>query len=157
MTADEYASHWDSVDDLLDFAIDREADAVAFYTTLAARPGNPTMRSVFDGFAREEKGHEAKLQKIKKSGSLKPSSKKVLDLKIADYLVDVEPTPDIDYQSALIVAMKRERASHNLYTDLAAATEEQDVRELMLALAQEEAKHKLRFETEYDEYVLKEN
>lgn len=63
----------------------------------------------------------------------------------------------MNYQEALIVAMKREQASHNLYADLAAATDEKGVRDLMLALAQEEARHKLRFETEYDEYILKED
>ena len=46
---------------------------------------------------------------------------------------------------------------HIPYSDLAAATEDDSVRTTLLALAQEEAKHKLRFEIEYDEHVLTEN
>ena len=157
MTASQAVTHWDSIDDLLDFTIDKEQEAVEFYTDLAEKADNPAMRTVFAEFADVEKGHKARLQRVKKEGDLNPSASKVLDLKIADYLVDVEPEPGMNYQQALIIAMKREQASHDLYTDLAAATDEKDVRDLMLALAQEEARHKLRFETEYDEYVLKDN
>ena len=35
------------------------------------------------------------------------AEQKVLDLKIGDYLVDVEPTEHMDYQQALVVAMKK--------------------------------------------------
>jgi rubrerythrin len=41
--------------------------------------------------------------------------------------------------------------------NLADATDNAAVRDLFLVLAQEEAKHKLRFELEYDEHILKEN
>jgi len=157
MTESGNAESWSSVGDLLDFAIDKEQEAVEFYTELAQNEGSGAMRSVFEEFAGMEKGHKAKLQKVKSGGGLEPSVKKVLDLRIADYLVDVEPTPGMSYQQALIIAMKREQASHNLYSDLAAATENKDVHHTMLALADEEAKHKLRFETEYDDHVLKEN
>jgi hypothetical protein len=36
------------------------------------------------------------------------------DLKVADYLVDVEPDSALDYQQALIVAMKREDAAFKM-------------------------------------------
>ena len=81
----------------------------------------------------------------------------MLDLKIGDYLVDVEPTADMDYQQVLIVAMKKEKAAFRLYSDMAAATNDESLKELLLFLAQEEAKHKLHFEIEYDDVVLKEN
>ena len=149
--------NWGTVDDLLAFAIDKEQEAVDFYTDLAGRTDRPGMKPVFEEFAAMEKGHKTKLENVKSSGSLTPSSAKVLDLKIADYLVDIEPGPNLDYQQILIIAMKREQAAQNLYADLAAATEDPDIRDLMLALSQEEAQHKLRFETEYDDFVLKDN
>jgi len=68
--------------------------------------------------------------------------------------VEVEPDSALDYQQALIVAMKREKAAFKLYIDLAAAVEAQELRDTFLALAAEEAKHKLRFELEYDESIL---
>ena len=80
------------------------------------------------------------------------------DLKIGDYLVDIDKSrDDLNYQDALIVAMKEEKAAFKLYTTLAGKTDDPEARAIFLMLAQEEAKHKLRFEIEYDENVLKEN
>jgi rubrerythrin len=63
----------------------------------------------------------------------------------------------MDYQDALDVAMHREKAAFALYTDLAGATDDPELQELFTALAQEEAKHKLFLEREYDEHVLTDN
>jgi rubrerythrin len=148
---------WNSTEEILDFAIQNEEKAAAFYTDLAAKMGSASMSEVFEGFAREEQGHKAKLLRVKESGTMEQASQAVLDLKIGDYLVEGEPGPDMDYQDALILAMKQEKAAFKLYTDLAAAAPDEDLRGLLLTLAQEEAKHKLRFEVEYDDRILTEN
>ena len=80
-----------------------------------------------------------------------------MDLKIADYVTDVAPSPDLDYQQALILAMKEEKVAFRVYTDLAGTTDDESLRTTLLGLAQEEARHKLRFEIEYDEEFLSEN
>jgi rubrerythrin len=148
---------WTSVNELLDFAIEKEQQASDFYTGLAGKMENPAMRDVFEQFAHDEQGHKAKLIEVKRTGALAPASGKVLDLKVGDYLVDVDQKGELSYQDALILAMKREKASFKLYRNMAGATNDADLRSLLLALAQEEAKHKLYFETEYDEQFLKEN
>ena len=148
---------WSSFDEVVDFAIKGEEEAEQFYTEMAAKAKDAWMRTTFEGFAREERGHKAKLQSIKAGGATKPSDKKVQDLKIAEYVVDIVPGEDISYQDALIVAMKSEKAAFKLYSDLARTTHDDRLRETFLALAQEEAKHKLRFEVEYDDNVLTEN
>jgi len=148
---------FDSVDAVLDFAIKNEQDASDFYTELAAKMEKPQMKQAFEGFAAEERGHKAKLESVKKGKIAKLSKGKVLDLKIGDYLVDQKPSASMDYQSALILAMKQEKAAFRLYTDLAASTDDTGIRDLFLGLAQEEAKHKLRFEVEYDDDFLREN
>jgi rubrerythrin len=146
-----------SVDDILDFAIRQEEGAARFYTDLAARTEKLGMRQIFEGFAKEELGHKAKLLRIKQEKRLEPAAAKVMDLKIAEDLSDVRPSPGLSYADALVVAMKREKAAFKMYSDLAATTDDEAVRATFLALAQEEAKHKLRFEIEYDEHVLTEN
>ena len=143
-----------SVDELLDFAIEMEEEADKFYTDLAGHMDRPAMAQVFEDFAREERGHKEKLLSVKEGKLLLSAEQKVMDLKIGDYLVDVKPSPDMDYQKALILAMKKEKASFKLYNDLATTTEDSDLQTLLLNLAQEEAKHKLRLEIEYDEYIL---
>jgi rubrerythrin len=148
---------WKSVDEILDFAIGQEEQAAEFYTGLAQRMDRPWMSKIFKDFAQEEMGHKRKLLDVKAGKKLLSSQAKVLDLKIGDYLVDVEPTVEMDYQQALVVAMKKEKKAFKMYIDLAAATDDAGVQSLFLGLAQEEAKHKLRFEIEYDEFVMSEN
>jgi len=115
------------------------------------------MDKLFVDFAKEEEGHKKKIQGVKNGKVLLGSTKKIMDLKIGDYLVEIEPGPDVDYQEALQIAMKKEKAAFKLYSDLAAATDDAGARELFLGLAQEEAKHKLRFEIEYDNQIYQEN
>ncbi len=147
---------FESVDDILEFAIAEEVAANQFYMELAGKMENPAMAKAFEDLAKEELGHKAKLEAIKQDKTLEPTEK-VADLKIADYLVDVEPKPDMDYRDALVLAMKKEKAAYRLYLDLAAVAEAEELTSMFLYIAQEEAKHKLRFEIEYDEIVLKEN
>ena len=148
---------WTSVDEILDFAVGQEEQAAQFYTDLAARMERPWMTKIFEGFAREEMGHKRLLLEVKAGKRLLSAERKVLDLKIGDYLVDTEPSADMDYQDALIVAMKKEKKAFKMYTDLAEATDDENLQTTFLSLAQEEAKHKLRFEIEYDDYVMAEN
>ena len=146
----------DSIEQILDFAIGEEEKAAKFYTELAEKVPHKSMKEVFLGFADEEKGHKAKLLGVKEGKLLLSSKKKVQDLKIADYLIDVDPSEEFDYQKALIVAMKAEKAAFKLYQDLAEKADDPEMKGLFLDLAQEEAKHKLRFEIEYDDEILKE-
>lgn len=146
-----------SVNEALDFAIKREEESEKFYNELAAKAKRPGIEKLFKQFAKEEKGHKSKLLAVKKGKQMISSEKKVLDLKIADYVVDVKPGKRLSYQDALIVAMKKEKAAFKLYNNLATASKDKGLAQTFLALAQEEAKHKLRFEVEYDEYVLTEN
>jgi rubrerythrin len=145
-----------SVDEILDFAIKNEEEAADFYTDLATKVDWVGMKDVFEEFAAEEKKHKAKLLEIKAGKRMVNAEQKVLDLKMSDYLVDVEPTPQMDYQSALILAMKKEKSAYKLYNNLAGLVDG-DLQALFLSLAQEEAKHKLRFEVEYDDFILREN
>ncbi len=148
-----------SADDTLDFAIEQEIAAQNFYHNLAANSDIPEMKQVFEDFAKEEKGHQAKLESIKSKGSLAAATNPsdVQDLGLSDYLVDAEPTPDMEYKDALILAMQKEKAAYRLYTDLAELSNSKDIKDTFLFLAQEEAKHKLRFEIEYDGIVLHED
>ncbi len=146
-----------TADKILDFAIAKEEEAAAFYSDLATKMDRTHMKDLFLSFAREEKGHRAKLQAVKDGKQLVLEPKQVMDLKIGDYLVNIEPSPEMTYQQALNVAMKAEKAAFKLYHNLAEKTDDPKLKTLFLVLAQEEARHKLRFEIEYDEEILTEN
>jgi len=146
-----------SADEVLDFAIAKEEEASRFYLELAGRADEPRMKKIFEVFAGEEQVHKRKLLAVKAGKALKPAPGKVMDLKIADYIIAVEPSKKMTFQEALIVVMQREKASFRLYTDLAEGAADEGLRATFEALAQEEAKHKLRFELEYDKRVLQGN
>ncbi len=148
---------FESINEVLDFAMQSEQEAVDFYTALAAKMQNEEMKEVFLQFAREEVGHKARLQKIKDEGLFDMEIEKVRDLKISDYVVRTKATADMEYRDALVLAMKREKAAFRLYTKLSESTDHPELKKAFQALAVEESKHKLRFELEYDDYVMREN
>ncbi len=149
---------FNSTDEILDFAIKGEQDAINFYSNLYNRTENENMKLAYREFILEEKSHRDKLQKIKEKGSLSDVKlERVHDLKISDYLVEMEVHDDMEYQDALVVAMQREKAAYRLYTDLVEITEDPELKKVFKFLALEEAKHKLKFETEYDDNVMQEN
>jgi rubrerythrin len=147
---------WQSVDDILDYAIGEEQAAYEFYTRLAGQAPSPAMRETFESFAQEELRHKIRLEAIQVGGTLRPAERQVVDLQIGDYLADVPAAPELDYRGALVLAMKKEKAAFKLYDDLAARADGENIKTTFLALAQEEAKHKLRLELEYDD-LLSEN
>ena len=148
-----------SIDEILNFAIGKEEEAARFYTTLAGKMAPENMKEVFREFAKEEEGHRQKLISIKSGEKPFPARKEILDLKIAENLTEVnvsDDLTDLSYQQALIIAMKAEKEAFKLYNELAKSTSDPEIRDLFLSLAQEEAKHKLRFEIEYDDNIFME-
>jgi len=147
-----------SVNEVLDFAIAREIEASEFYATLAAKMDVPAMKKAFADFAKEEQEHRAKLEAVKRGEySFGAGAQELMGLGLAEYLVSGEPTADMSYAEALVLAMKKEKAAFKLYTHLASVAKDDALRNLFLSLAAEEAKHKLRFEIEYDDHVMKED
>lgn len=146
-----------SIDEILLFAINAEQEAVDFYSRLSAQSRNTEMKQIFKQYAQEEMEHKARLITVREQGLFKISTETIQDLKISDYIIDVMPGPEMTYHEALVLAMKKEKAAFRMYLDLAAKAPTEEISAIFSSLAQEEAKHKLRFELEYDQSVLKEN
>lgn len=147
-----------SPEEIINYAIQSEQEAHDFYMELADLVKFNELKIILKQFAAEELGHKQKLSRIivnTNQAGLTPES--VVDMKMSDYHVDVVPKPDMTYQDLLTIAMKKEKGAFKLYTDLANRIEDSGIKEIFLGLAQEEAKHKLRFEIEYDEFILKDN
>ena len=143
-----------TIDDILDFAISREEEAAEFYRTLAEQAEASEMRHIFEEFAREEVIHREKLLLVKQQKLLLPAEDQLLDLRISQYDVKVPPEYEHDYQQALLLAIRKEKAARRLYEELADRTKESEVYPVLLALAEEEAKHQNYFEKQYDTYFL---
>ena len=144
-----------SLEDVLRFAIRKEADAAAFYR-MAADRSNPGVKKTFEELAKEEEGHRKKLEgfdpdKIKKMKLEEPKG-----LGIAEWVEDVPFSSDMSYADLLRMAIKNEERSEHLYTAAAQSVTDAPVKKILLVLAQEETKHKKRLEKIYDDEVLTE-
>ena len=140
-----------SADQVLDFAIVEEERAAKFYRSLAKRVSRPPMREVFETFAKEEDAHKAKLLGVRAGQAELIPDAKVSDLGLADELPDEprDPSGEVDYRQALVIAIKAETAAYDLYSCLAAATKNATWKLVLEGLAAEEAKHRARFEAEF--------
>jgi rubrerythrin len=136
-----------SMSDVLDFAISGESKSAELYTKMAATAEIPWMRKILEDFAQQELQHHEKLKAVR-VGRNALVCEKIGGLGIAEKLDDVEPRPDMDYPELLVFAIKKENASHGLYTRLASIFTEVELQETFLALAKQEAEHKRRFEME---------
>ncbi len=141
----------DSSEDILEFAISKEMESYHFYLALARHVSTVRIREVFEELAHEELEHKAKLElEIIKTGKAVPARQDHAGSD-SDYIVSNRQAPlDIEYEDMLVLAMEKEEASFRTYVNLVATARDETVRELLLALAEEEVRHKLRFKTEYD-------
>ena len=146
---------FETITGVLDFAMEREVEAEAFYRELALHVKKASMRQILEEFAEEEHMHWEKLDMVK-NGQFRMLSgtAPIPSLHIAEFLPEPKVGPDMELADALIIAMKREKAGYRFYIELAADAPDQELMDLFLALAHEEANHKLRFEIEYDDWII---
>jgi rubrerythrin len=149
----------DKFNDIIDFAVEREKEAVQFYQDLQNMIKFQDKQELLKEFEAMEKSHIVILENIRKNiaQTVDEPPTRVENLSISDYLLEVQPTADMSYQDILIAAMKREEKAHNLYSDLANESADGEIKNLFLRLANEESKHKLYFEKLYDSDILSEN
>jgi rubrerythrin len=141
--------------EVITFAIRKEAEAYNLYITYSQLVKTPGLKKMFEELAQQEQKHREILEGVEKKDVTRYELKKIPDLKIGDFVEEEKFSPDMDYASALRLAIKREEASLRLYNHIANGTNDPELKKLFSVLAQEESKHKLRLETEYDETVLK--
>jgi len=144
-------------DEVIDFAINGEKDAVEFYHELQQKTKFEARKAMLKEFENMEKGHIVILENVRERGLENITVKEVTNLNISEYIVDVKPYENMTYQDILIIAMKKEEQAQKLYLKMASTLPGTELETLFLKLASEEAGHKLQFETLYDEHVLKEN
>lgn len=137
-----------------------EEGSIRLYISAQDKVVNPSSKQFLKELVLEEQRHKKKIleamrdpDKIEEIGS---SDREIQDLKIIDILKDVSLSPEADYQQILIYAGKREKDAHDLYSYLAKRFKTEQIGQMFKRLAQEELKHKLRLEKEYDDIILTE-
>jgi len=142
-----------SVEEILRFAIRKEADAAAYYQMMADR-SNPGIKKLLQELAKEEEGHRKKLEHFDRKKIEKMTVKETKGLGISEWVEDTPFSSDMNYPDLLRMAIKNEERSQHLYTSTAQSVTEPTLKKLLLILAQEESTHKERLEKLYDKDVL---
>jgi rubrerythrin len=144
-----------SLDEILRFAIRKEADAAAFYR-MAADRSNPGVKKAFQELAKEEDGHKKKLEGFDPKKIEKMEVKETKGLGLSEIMEDIPYSSDMSYADLLRMAIKNEEKSQQLYASTAKMVKEANLKKLLLILAQEESTHKEKLEKIYDKEVLQE-
>ncbi len=144
-----------SMDDIIDFAKQKEEEAANFYDEVSKLEVFSGSRNLLEGFAKEERKHYDMLDTIGKNKKILSdyTFKWIHDLKRSDYMTDVIYEKGMTYPDLLRLAMKREEKALALYNEMAKHTEKEDYLKIFKMLSQEEARHKNILETLYDDFM----
>ena len=144
-----------SLEEVLRFAIRKEADAEAFYR-MAADRSNQGVKKAFEELARQEEEHKRRLEAFDPKRIKRISVNETTGLGIAELVEDVPFSSDMSYADLLRMAIKNEERSEHLYVSTADSVEDPQLKKLLLVLGKEETKHKKKLEKIYDDEVLTE-
>lgn len=139
------------VADILEMAIQREEDAYAFYMDIHSKVDDAQVKGTLEFIAGEEKKHRAFLVGYREGnfGTAALRMSDVVDYKIAEYLEEPDLGENPKPEDIYLVASHRELRSHLFYTELANLHADDDLREMLLKMANEELKHKEKMEYLY--------
>lgn len=142
---------------IIDFAIEKEKEAVSFYYDLASKVKLKALAEELRRIATMEEAHRQRLENMDVAEAVRDVPKGVPDLHITEYVVEKKPSPDMSWQDIVNIAMHREQAAINLYTDLEKLVIDPLSKQLFQHLAAEEQGHKFFFEKTWDDEVLTSN
>ena len=148
---------FESLQEIIDFAIEREIEAAGFYEEVSQQEGMSGAKEMLLEFAEQEWKHRDLLLELKEKGIVEGIEdyklKWIPDMRRSDYTVELEYKKGMTYNELLMLAMKREEKALALYNELLRQAEGKNAKDVFKMLCQEEAKHKLILETKYDDYM----
>jgi rubrerythrin len=143
-----------TIEDILEFALEKEDASFRLYKSAAKMSVNSSARKLFEEMAKQEEEHIRFIKQLNKEKIAHYKLKKVPDLKISEYLIDIPYREDMTYQEILVYSMKSEEKSYKLYAEAETMTDDPELKKLFLMLASEEKKHKYILESIYDKKIL---
>ena len=142
----------DELSELWDTAIYKEIASQSLYLEAQRDTDDPAAKAMLAELAAEELKHADTLRKMKEAGWGPADWKRLnlTDLKLSDYLSGPDTLEGAGLQEVLIFAMKREQQSVAFYSQMMGTLRQESAKMLCARLAQEELKHKMKLELEYE-------
>jgi rubrerythrin len=142
----------DELGELWDTAIYKEIASQSLYLEAQRETDDPAAKTMLVELAAEELKHADTLRKTKEAG-WQPTDwnrRTLTDLRLSDYLSGPDTLEGAGLQEVLIFAMKREQQSVAFYSQMMGTLRMESAKMLCARLAQEELKHKMKLELEYE-------
>ncbi len=148
----------------LELSFEKEKYSYEFYKNAEKKIKFKPLKSFFSELAEEEVKHKElilrqmeKLRRGKTPMGKKITPEPVEDLGISKYLKNQEVSEDMNYQDALILAMKREEEAVKLFEQFENLVEDEEFKFFFKKLKDWEIRHLRRIEEMYDSDILTEN
>jgi len=147
---------FESIEEALGFAASKEAAAKDFYTDMAESSEDETVKAFFKEMVADEQRHKEMLEfEIMKLGKVVSPSIDNSKVRITDITTSMQLPSELSFAEAVILAIKKENASFRLYVELHRYSEDPEISELLLVLAEQELSHKFRLEQGFSELIKK--
>jgi len=140
--------------DILDFAIKREEEAIQGYRKMREIAKTPGIEKLLAELQEEERNHKNLLENVNLEKIDALEIHEVTDLKISDYLIEEPLEAEMTFQDLLIFAAKKEQKAVELYTKMGQKVGSEELKKLFDFLIEQEKTHKLKLEDEYEKHVL---
>ena len=145
--------------DVLKVAIQKELDAVDFYTQASTIVKEASTKKMLKEFIGEEKKHVVLLQDAQTKETMEKVGKKSLpqSMNLTKYLVSGTITDTSTTQDVMVIAMKKEESAIVFYSDYQSTFKGTDLEGLFQSLCNMEKEHKDRLELEYEKIFMPDN
>lgn len=142
--------------EVLELAISREIEARNFYLALAERLDNPALSKMLENLADEETEHRTKLEmELIKNGIVVDTADRGKSFKLSNYVLTNDAQINLNLKDILDMCIQKEDASFRFYIDMLPQAQDKSSKETLLAIIEDEIKHKSRFQSEYDKLFKK--
>jgi rubrerythrin len=148
---------FETVEDAIHFAIEKEEASAQFYRDIAERVEYPATKIIFQVLSQNELQHKLNLElELMKEGKTVMQQPCTLpDQEEQTYIEVDEEASKMSYLDVLQVAIQKERAAFVLYAGLMAQSTDAQLRQTFLELSEEEMRHLIQFENEYNSIIPK--
>ena len=144
-----------SIPEILKFSISKEQASVRFFQDLASKTTHPATKSLFEVLAEREKQHitELELEMEKLGYTVNTDKEQNAMFRWEESLDSDEGIGDMDFIEGLLLAIQKERAAFRLYIQIMATVKDEQLKAVLMDLAEEEMRHVLQLEQEYNAIV----
>ena len=147
---------FETIEDVIDFAIEEEEKSVDLYTELATQTTNFRLRTLFEQFAREELKHKVDISERREEIINSFANSIINRAELNEALIKFEPKQNMNMEEALAFAIKCEDQMCTLYLHLSNNSNNPGISNFFFGLSEMEANHKRSYEFVLDD-ILKLN